>query len=244
MNNGFFLVHRRLFDHEVGQDPKGVALWVRLLSEASFEDKKIYFDGISIDLRRGQLITSVKKLADWLQVSRTKANRTLECLKEIHQIDIKKTNKYTIITILNYDKYQVDVQQKDIKKTTERHQKDTSNKYNKNNKYNISSAKPKKGLRCPLELKEKYPYLNTKFPKGHSECIEFIEAVQEEKGHKFVNMGKQIGALHGILRAGFDFDHMNVAIDTIKKDRFYQEKGWDFTTIAQFLEKKGGTYGR
>jgi len=99
-------------------------------------------------------------------------------------------------------------------------------------------AKKKENTGCPLLLKEKYPVLTQKYPGGHNECVEFISAVEEEKGHKFINLPKQFGVVHRILRAGFDFEDMNKALDEIKKNNFYQDKGWDFATVAQWLERK------
>jgi len=95
-----------------------------------------------------------------------------------------------------------------------------------------------KTTRCPLLLQETYPILVAKYPNGHNECVEFICAVEVEKGHKFINLPKQFGIVHRILRAGFDFEDMNKALDEIKKNNFYQDKGWDFATVAQWLEKK------
>lgn len=102
----------------------------------------------------------------------------------------------------------------------------------------IKKANKKENTGCPLLLREKYPSLAEKYPGGHGECVEFISTVEEEKGHKFINLPKQFGIVHRILRAGFDFDDMNKALDEIKKNNFYQDKGWDFATVAQWLEKK------
>lgn len=102
----------------------------------------------------------------------------------------------------------------------------------------VEKANKKEGSRCPLLLKEKYPSLAEKYTGGHNECVEFIAAVEEEKGHKFINLPKQFGIVHRILRAGFDFNDMNRALDAIQKNNFYQDKGWDFATVAQWLERK------
>ena len=101
-----------------------------------------------------------------------------------------------------------------------------------------AGANKKENSRCPLLLKEKYPNIAGKYPGGHSECVEFIRAVEEEKGHRFINLPKQFGIVHRILRAGFDFENMDKAINVIQKNNFYQDKGWDFATVAQWLERK------
>lgn len=102
----------------------------------------------------------------------------------------------------------------------------------------VEKANKRESFRCPLLLKEKYPTFVKKYPGGHNECVEFIRAVEEEKGHKFINLPKQFGIIHRILRAGFDFDDMNKALNAIQKNNFYQDKGWDFATVAQWLERK------
>lgn len=107
-----------------------------------------------------------------------------------------------------------------------------------NGKSRQGRTNKKENIGCPLLLKERYPSLAEKYPGGHSECVEFISAVEEEKGHKFINLPKQFGIVHRILRAGFDFDDMDKALNEIKKNNFYQDKGWDFATVAQWLERK------
>lgn len=90
---------------------------------------------------------------------------------------------------------------------------------------------------CPLESKKGYELLKEKYPNGHKECAEYFGEVQLEKEHKFINSGKQFRFIHQILRAGFSFKSMDWAIEKIKKDRFYEEKGWDFATVAGVLER-------
>jgi len=106
----------------------------------------------------------------------------------------------------------------------------------------IEKANKKENSRCPLLLKEKYPTLVEKYPNGHAECIEFIDSIQDEykNGRRFVNYAKQLGALHKILRAGYDFKEINNCIDKMEKNPFWREKGWDFTNVANVIEKGGG----
>lgn len=96
--------------------------------------------------------------------------------------------------------------------------------------------------RCPLLLPEKYPRLVEKYPNGHAECIEFIGSIQDayRNGRKFINYAKQFQALHKILRAGYDFKEINACIDKMDKNSFWKEKGWDFTNVANVVEKGGG----
>lgn len=110
------------------------------------------------------------------------------------------------------------------------------NNYN-NNYNNTSATRTNVRSRCPLENENST--LKSEYPKGHKECTEYIDSVaQTDKNHKFVNYSKQIGCLHRILKAGYSFKEIDVVIEKIKKDNFYREKGWDFATVASFIDRK------
>lgn len=134
-NTGFFKVYRKLFDHEIGKDPLAVALWVKLVSMASYEDKDVLWDGKAFSIKRGQLITSIKGLAKWLGVSQGRAKRYLNGYQNVRQIEIKTTNKYTIVTIRNYDKYQANGEQNENRMRTNREQTETTKEYKEIKEY-------------------------------------------------------------------------------------------------------------
>ena len=76
--------------------------------------------------------------------------------------------------------------------------------------------------------------------EGHKGCIEYIDSVAKNNNLKtFVNYQKQIFHLHKLLRAGYKFSDITKVIDKLDKDRFYREKGWDFATVGNFLDKGG-----
>ena len=107
-------------------------------------------------------------------------------------------------------------------------------------------ANKKENSRCPLLLKDKYPNLAEKYPGGHGECVEFINSIEEEfkTGRRFVNYGKQFGALHKILRAGYSFEEINDCIVRMEENNFWREKGWDFGDVANVIGKGGTQYGK
>lgn len=139
MNGGYFFVYRRLFEHEVGKNPLAVALWVRLLSDASYEDKEIFWENKTLSIKRGQLITSIDKLSKWLGISRRTTKRILDALQSVQQINIKTTNKYTVITIQNYNKYQALPNKRTSDGTTNAQQTPTTNTTKEYNKERPSS---------------------------------------------------------------------------------------------------------
>ena len=221
MQPGYFFVYRKLFEHELGQNPLIVALWVRLLAEASWEDREIWWDGKAISIKRGQFITSILKLSQWLGVSRGTTKRHLNALQMIQQIDIKTTNKYTVITIRNYDKYQKNGQQTDNRLTTDYQQTDTTK--------NIRS-KEYKNTNVPLKAasQKENPY---------REIIAYSRKAQELPG-TYTNYVKQTTAVKKILNngTGYTMDDIRFVIDEMIKDEFHKGKPFDMMTVANRMD--------
>ena len=59
-----------------------------------------------IELKRGQALLSVKAIVEGTGVSTKKVRTILSRLKKSEELSLKTTNKFSIITVCNYDKYQ------------------------------------------------------------------------------------------------------------------------------------------
>lgn len=99
---GWIKIYRSLLNWEWFQKPEMVQLFVYLLLKASVEDRK--WQGI--DVKRGQVVTSVATICRDLSLSTKKIRNCLEHLKNSQVISIKTTNKFSVITICNYATYQ------------------------------------------------------------------------------------------------------------------------------------------
>ena len=101
MNKGYIKLDRALENWRYVKKPNFVALWIHLLLKANHS--QTFWNEIVIE--RGQLITSLETLNKdtglTIQTIRTIINKL-----NGEEITIKTTNKYTLITIVNYDKYQ------------------------------------------------------------------------------------------------------------------------------------------
>jgi hypothetical protein len=102
MTIGFIKIHRKIIDWEWYSDTNTFRVFLHLLLTANFENKK--WQGIEI--ARGQLITSLEKLAKSTSLSIQQVRTALDKLKSTHEITIKATNAYTFITLTNYNVYQ------------------------------------------------------------------------------------------------------------------------------------------
>lgn len=95
-------LHRKLLEWEWYGDAHMVHLLVHLLLTASHERKE--YKGQTI--KRGQVVTSRKKLSEALNMSETSVMRRLKRLEVDRFVDLKVDQYRTIITICNYDSYQ------------------------------------------------------------------------------------------------------------------------------------------
>jgi len=98
-----------------------MSLWIHLLCIASHCESEFLWNGELKTIQIGQLITGRKELSKQTGIPETTIERILKVLESGHQIRQQKTTKYRLITILNWDKYQV----VDNKRTTNGQQTDT-----------------------------------------------------------------------------------------------------------------------
>lgn len=101
---GWIKLHRRFLEWEWFDNDGMVRIFVALLLMANHEDRKWHEETIS----RGQVLTSRDKLAKATGLSEQQVRTCLSRLKSNQQITSKSTNKNTIITISDYDRYVVD----------------------------------------------------------------------------------------------------------------------------------------
>ena len=111
MDSGFVKLYRKIEESSFYKDSEAVHLWVHLLLCASYKQRKIIFNGIEMELKSGQFITGRKALEAATGIEQSKCERLLKLFKTTQQIEQQKTNKFRIITICNWDRYQENEQQ-------------------------------------------------------------------------------------------------------------------------------------
>ena len=105
-------------------------VFLHLLLTANHEDKK--WQGIEI--KRGQKITSLSHLAEETKLSVKQIRNVLNKLKSTGEITSKGTNKYTIITIVKYNDYQLKEEKEDKQKDTQQDKRRANKGQTKGNK--------------------------------------------------------------------------------------------------------------
>lgn len=147
MHRGYFKVWRKLEDSPVYYDTPAFRVFFDLLIRANWREcRKVLFRGEQISLYPGQLTIGRHELSSRIDLSPSSTYRALKKLKDLYKIiDVKSDSKWTLVTILNWDRYQngyVDSeQQPDSMRTATGQQPDTLKEYKH---LNIKRIKEKK----------------------------------------------------------------------------------------------------
>lgn len=106
MDNWFVKLHRKLLDNPIASNPLLIWLFCYLLLLVSHKDHIFYFGKIKIEQKKWEAIISKKDIAKSFWISRWTLDSYLNILESEQVISIKTTTKYTVLTIINWCKYQ------------------------------------------------------------------------------------------------------------------------------------------
>jgi hypothetical protein len=98
---GWIKLHRRLLNWEWFTTPNMTQLFIYLLLTATHKDGK--FKGYNI--KRGQTVVGLTSLNKKTGISVRSLRTCINRLKSTGEITVQATNKFSIITICNYDSY-------------------------------------------------------------------------------------------------------------------------------------------
>ena len=136
MCKGFMFISReKIDDFEWSNNPHVFYVFFKLLFKASYKDKR--WEGV--DIKRGQLVTGRAALSKELNLSEQVVRTCLDKLTKSGYINQQSTNRYTIITICNYDSWQTLEKTNNQQLTSEstNNQPADNHNINKENKDNI-----------------------------------------------------------------------------------------------------------
>ena len=106
---GYINIHRKILNWEWYNDPNVYRLFMHLLLTVNWTSSIWH----GTEIKPGQIITSVEHLSTETGLSKQQIRTALNKLQKTGEITIQTTNKYTFITVENYDMYQ-NLQEKNI----------------------------------------------------------------------------------------------------------------------------------
>ena len=102
MAGGWIKLHRKLTEWSWYKEDRTKSVFIHLLLSANHTDKQ----ELDLLVKRGQCMTSLRILGDELGMTMRNVRTALEHLVKAETISMTSNNRFTLITVLNYDAYQ------------------------------------------------------------------------------------------------------------------------------------------
>ncbi len=177
--DGYILIHRKIIEWQWYKDENTMRLFIDLLLDANYEDSKVGFEII----KRGQCLTSLKRMHERTGLTYQQIRTSLDKLQKSEEINKQTTNRYSIITINNYNDYQ-----EPNKRVTNKQQ--TSNNIKEYKEYQEEKEYIKESISKDIPKKAEKKYFESL--KVNTLFNEFLEL---RKKIKAVNSDRAIKAL-------------------------------------------------
>lgn len=156
---GWVSLHRKLLSSDIFQNEKLLKVFIYCLLKATHTEHSQKVGKQTVQLNPGQFVFGRRKAALELDMKESTVRDYINVLKDDGAITIKSTNKFSVITLVNWEFYQdkekTTDKKADSKTPTKGQQNDTNNNGNKGNNAN-NNKKPSR----PKQVydKESIPY--------------------------------------------------------------------------------------
>lgn len=102
-SNGYIKIHRKLADWGWYKDANTMRVFMHLLITANYTETEYMGETI----RPGETVIGRRSLASALGMSEKNVRTALKHLKSTNEVAIRTTNKFSVVTIVNWELYQV-----------------------------------------------------------------------------------------------------------------------------------------
>jgi hypothetical protein len=168
---GWIKLHRKLLENPIFQNEKLLKVFVWCLLKASHTEHAELVGLQKVSLRPGQFVYGRHKAAEELKIKESTLYKYMMWLKNEEILNIQSNNKFSVVTVVNWDLYQMDESKSNSKnssKVTTKEQQRNTNKNDKNDKNN------KNNIFIPPTLEEVISY-----------CKERNNSVDPQKWYDF-----------------------------------------------------------
>lgn len=138
---GWIKLHRKLKDSLVFDNPDLLKVWIWCLLKATHDDYTQMIGLQEVELKKGQFIFGRKVAANELKMSESKTYRLIKKLENMQNLNIKANNKFSVITIENWEIYQSDNNNNEQQSEQQMNNKRTTNEQQMNTNKNVKNVK-------------------------------------------------------------------------------------------------------
>ncbi len=107
---GWIKLYKQTLDSDFWLDPEPFShrsAFIHVLLSANWRQGVSRRNGHKVTIKRGQWLTSIRKLMDTFHWSKNRVYRWLQAMKDYEMIESENLGFGTLLTVVNYDKYQV-----------------------------------------------------------------------------------------------------------------------------------------
>jgi len=178
--SGWIKLHKKLLKNPIFLNANLLQLFIYCVLKANYEVKEIIFNKKLLKINRGQFVTGRKVLADDLKQNPRTTYERLKLLEELQYINIEPNNRFSLITVVNYDLYQLTKEETDNQTnnkptTSQQLANTTKNNNNIKNKKKKDSLSEKKFSDEAIEVilsKELFTHMRNNNPKVKEPCFQ------------------------------------------------------------------------
>lgn len=179
---GYVKLYRKLIDSPVFHNERLLKVWIWCLLKASHKPREEFAGLQKISILPGQFIFGRKKAAEELSIPESTVWRYMNVLKTGGMLNIEPNNKFSVITIENWSKYQFDEPEMDSKPVG----KQTTNEKQMDTYKNVKNKYIYVGEFSNVKLtEEELQKLKEKFPSDWEQRIEKLSAYIASKGKQY-----------------------------------------------------------
>jgi hypothetical protein len=141
---GYIKLYRKLLCNPIFKNPYLLQLFVYCLLKANHSEGKAFYGADEIILKPGQFVTGRFELSAALGGNASSTYKRLKRLESLTMLGLQSNNKNTLVTVLNWESYQIDKSdldnevtadgQESNRKVTTKGQQSNTNKNVKNDK--------------------------------------------------------------------------------------------------------------
>lgn len=235
INNYYILVFDSIWENPIGKKPNYLAVFLYILSKANKKDKEIIWNNKKTIIKRGQWLGSVRQIADQFGLSTGTVHYILKYLKLERIVEHKATKRFSLFTVLNYDRYQPILEHTfENKLKTNKKQIETTDKDNNDNKdniYNIPEEKISSG-------KTKSSSTESGKKPIHTELVEYFDEVFRKRFGYPYNWLKQDFVLMSRLVKRYEAKAIRQVINrflSLDKDDWIAKQGYTIPVMFKYF---------